>query len=164
MLDNLIINIRTFLPSVKTTTATTSATAAGSNRCQDDDKFNKNYSNESAIAFLNYRSNCVDDVNDAILNGTTNQTMLNVVRSYFSQFYHNHKRRPASDADSNNDAIMLPRVYNYPNLNCDWDPVELKVKEKFIEDIDNVIDKFVRVISVNDTSSPTRPAPFYVYK
>lgn len=159
MLDNLIINIRTILPSAKTTTAVAAATASHSNRCQDDDKFHKNYgNNESAIAFLKYSSNCNDD---AILNETTNRTMLHVVRSYFSHFY--QKRRPASDVDSNNDAIMLPRVYNYPDLQCNWDPIELKVNEKCIEDIDNVIDKFVRVVRVNENNSPIRPAQFYVH-
>lgn len=172
MLDNLIINIRTILPSAKPTTAHTedaedSTASCCSNRCQDDDKFNRNYSNESAIApFLKYRSNCDDD---AILNQTTanNRTMLHAVRSYFSHLYQSKRRRPASSdiVDSNNDAIMLPRVYNYPpDLHGNWDPIELKVKEKCIEDIDNVIDKFVRVIRVNENSSPIRPAQFYVYE
>lgn len=167
MLDNLIINIRTILPSAKPTATTVEAAAAASrsNRCHNDDKFNKNHSNnESAIAFLKYRSNCADD---AILNETSNRTMLHVVRSYFSQLYEK-RQRPASalssfDGDcSNHEASMLPRVYNYPGLQCAWDPVELKVKEKYIEDIDNVIDKFVRVICVNENSSPIRPAQFYV--
>lgn len=170
MLDNLVINIRTILPSAKPTTeaaaiAVDSTLSRCSNRCQDDDKFNKNYNNESAIdPFLKYRSNCDDN---AILNKTTtNRTMLHVVRSYFSHLYQSKRRRPASSdiIDSNNDAIMLPRVYNYPpDLHGIWDPIELKVKEKCLEDIDNVIDKFVRVIRVNENSSPIRPAQFYVY-
>lgn len=170
MLDNLFINIGTILPSAKQTTVADAADSTASycsNRCQDDDKFNRNYSNDSAITpFLKYRSNCDDD---AILNQTTanNRTMLHVVRSYFSQLYQSKRRRPASsdsNVDSHNDAIMLPRVYNYPpDLLGNWDPIELKVKEKCIEDIDNVIDKFVRVIRVNENSSPIRPAQFYVH-
>ena len=88
--------------------------------------------------------------------------MLHIVRSYFSQFY--HKQRPASDVDINNEAIMLPRVYNYPNLQCNWDPIELKMREKCIEDIDNVIEKFVRVISVTEKNSTLRSTQYYVYK
>lgn len=170
MLDNLIINIRTILPSAKQATVADAADSTAlrcSNRCQDEDKFNRNYSNESAIApFLKYRSNCDDD---AILNQTTanNRTMLHVVRSYFSQLSQSKRRRPASSdigVYSHNDAIMLPRVYNYPpDLHGNWDPIELKVKEKCVEDIDNVIDKFVRVIRVDENSSPIRPAQFYVH-
>lgn len=161
MLDNLIVNIKTILPSASKATAS-AAPISHSNRCQHDDKFNSTASsNESAIAFLKYSSNCDDD---AILNERTNRTMLHVVRSYFSQFYHNNKqRRPASEHTSDCDAIMLPRVYDCPDLQqFAWDPVEFKVKEKSIDDIDNVIDKFVRVIRVNDTNSPMRSAQFYV--
>lgn len=173
MLDNLVINIRTILPSAKTTAATEASEAETENstasrflnRCQDEDKFIKNYSNGSAIApFLKYSSNCDDD---AISNKTTaanNRTMLHMVRSYFSHFYQPKRRQPPASFDCNNEAIMLPRVYNYPpDLHGNWDPIELKVKEKCIEDIDNVIDKFVRVIRVNENNSPIRPAQFYVH-
>lgn len=141
MLDNFIVNIRTILPRAKTE----------ANKSRDDNKLNGNSPNESAIAFLEQSSN------RAILQENTNRTMLNVVRSYFNQFYH---KKPASDVDSD---IMLPRVYHYSDLHTDWDPIELKVKEKYIEDIDNVTDKFVRVISVNETNSPRRTELFYVY-
>lgn len=136
MLDNFIVNIRTVLPKAKT------------NEIQNDKI--SDYTNESAMAFLEKSS----DRNTAIYNQTTtSRTMLNVVRSYFSQL---SGKKPASNVDND---IMLPRVYDY----SDWDPIELKVKEKFIEDIDNVIDKFTRVISVNDTNSPRRNELFYVY-
>lgn len=142
MLDNFIVNIRTILPRAKT--------QPNENR---DDKLCRKYTNESAMAFLEHSSKR----DDAIFNENTNRTMLNAVRSYFSQLY---QKRPASDVA---DDIMLPRVYNYSDLHDDWDPVELKVKEKLIEDIDNVIDKFVRVISVNETDSPRRIDLFYVH-
>lgn len=136
MLDNFIVNIRTVLPK-----ATTNA--------MQSDKIG-DYGNESAMAFLERSSNR----NAAIYNRTTtNRTMLNVVRSYFSQLL---EKRSGSDVD---DDIMLPRVYDYSS---DCNSIELKVKEKFIEDIDNVIDKFVRVITVNETSSPRRAQLFYV--
>lgn len=140
MLDNFIVNIRTILP----------ITRANNNQ---DDKFSGNYANDSAIAFLEQSSNRNSSEN----NTTTNRTMLNVVSSYFRQLY---QKKTASNIDSD---TMLPRVYDYTDLPVDWDPVELKSKEKFIEDIDNVIDKFVRVISVNDTNSPRRTELFYVY-
>lgn len=140
MLDNFIVNIRTILP----------ITRANNNQ---DDKFSGNYANDSAIAFLEQSSNRNSSEN----NITTNRTMLNVVSSYFRQLY---QKKTASNIDND---IMLPMVYDYTDLPVDWDPVELKSKEKFIEDIDNVIDKFVRVISVNDTNSPSRTELFYVY-
>lgn len=136
MLDNFIVNIRTVLPKAK------------ANEIQNDKI--SDYANESAMAFLEQSS----DRNTAIYNQTTtSRTMLNVVRSYFSQL---SGKKPASNVDND---MMLPRVYDY----SDWEPIELKVKEKFIEDIDNVIDKFARVISVNDTNSPRRNELFYVY-
>lgn len=141
MLDNFIVNIRTILPISK------------ANNSQDD-KFNGNYANESAIAFLERSSNRNAHFSN---DNNSNRTMLNVVRSYFSQLY---QKKPACELDRD---IMLPRVYDYPDLQVDWDPVELRAKEKFIEDIDNVIDKFVRVISVNETNSPRRTELFYVY-
>lgn len=147
MFDNFIVNIRTILPSAKSTAPPNS---------YRDEKCWRSCANESAIAFLDHSSNR-DDSNAAILHETTNPTMLNVIRSYFSQFYH---KSPASDVDN---AIMLPRVYNQSKSFTDWDPVELKVKEKFLEDIDNVIDKFVRVISVTETNSPQQTQQFYVY-
>lgn len=148
MLDNLIVNIRTILPISK------------ANNSRDDDKFNGNYANESAIAFLEHSSNRdshFTNGNDQDHNNSTNRTMLNVVRSYFSQLY---QKKPASNRDND---IMLPRAFDYADLQVDWDPVELKAREKFIEDIDNVIDKFVRVTSVNDSNSPKRTELFYVY-
>lgn len=137
MLDNLIVNIRTILPIAK----------ANDSR---DDNYSGNYANESAIAFLEQSSN--RDTQD----NNTNRTMLNIVRSYFSQLY---SKKSVTDVDND---IMLPRVYDYADLKIDWDPVELRAKEKLIEDIDNVIDKFVRVITVNETESPRRDEMFYV--
>lgn len=141
MLDNFIVNIRTILPISK------------ANNSQDD-KFSGSYANESAIAFLERSSNRNSHFPHE---NNTNRTMLNVVRSYFSQLY---QKKPASDVDND---IMLPRVYDYTDLQIDWDPVELRTKEKFIDDIDNVIDKFTRVISVNDTNSPRQTEQFYVH-
>lgn len=137
MLDNLIVNIRTILPIAKSNDSRA-------------DRYSGSYANESAIAFLEQSSN-----RDAHASNT-NRTMLNVVRSYFSQLY---PKKSASDCDND---VMLPRVYDYGDLKIDWDPVELRAKEKLIDDIDNVIDKFVRVITVNETESPRRDKMFYV--
>lgn len=137
MFDNFIVNIRTIFPK------------ANDNR----DSLDSDYSNECAMAFLEQSANRTA----SIANENANRTMLNIVRSYFTQLYH---KKAASDVDND---IMLPRAYNYSDLHFDWDPVELKAKEKFIEDIDNVIDKFVRVITINDTNSPRRTDCFYVH-
>lgn len=144
MLDNFIVNIRTILP------------IANANNKQDD-KFSRSYANESAIAFLEQSSNR-NYSNYSSGNNRTERTMLNAVRSYFSNLY---RKESASNHDND---IMLPRSYknNNTDLQIDWDPVGLKVREEFIEDIDNVVDKFVRVISFNDTYSHRRTELFYV--
>lgn len=53
------------------------------------------------------------------------------------------------------DDLMFPRVYSeagdYGNA---WDPIDFKTKEKVVEELDNVIDKFIRVISVSGDGSP----------
>lgn len=140
MFDNIIVNIRTILPIAKTNK-------------RRDDTLSGNYANESAIAFLEQSSN-----RDYSSDNTSDQrTMLNAVRSYFSQLY--QKKSVSSHLDNE----MLPRVYNYTDLQVDWDPIELKTREKFIEDFDNVIEKFVRVISVNDNNLSQRTGLFYVY-
>lgn len=52
---------------------------------------------------------------------------------------------------NNNRTCMLPRVYAQESRDYDtWGPVDLAPNEQFVEDLDNVIDKFIRVISVDD--------------
>lgn len=143
MLDNLIVNIRTILPKAKNNETLNK---------NGDDKSSDNYTHESAIAFLEHSS----QRNESIYNETTNRTMLNAVRSYFTSLY---QKKSASDVG---DDIMLPRVYNFTDLHDDWDPIELKIHDKLIDDLDNVIDKFVRVISVNETNSSQNTKLFYV--
>lgn len=46
---------------------------------------------------------------------------------------------------------MFPRV-TYGDDNA-WGPVDLAPKEKFVEEMDNVIDKFIRVISSDNNES-----------
>lgn len=106
--------------------------------------------NESTVAFIE-RDNCDFNV-------SSRNNLLSVVRSYFNRF--NRKNGSTNDAHVNS---MLPRVYGREDGHClNWDPIELKAKEKHIEDIDNVIDKFARVISVNETTSPRRNRLFNV--
>lgn len=138
MLDNLIVNIRSFMPTSKKNVT--------------EEKFSHDYNvDESTIAFIARNATNVH-AQQSVETGNQHN-VLNVVRSYFNQLY---GKQPASDADS----IMLPRVYNYQAVDCD--PIDLKAKEKFVDDIDNVIDKFARVISVNETNSPRRSEFFYV--
>lgn len=139
MLDNFIVNIKTILPIAKP------------NNDRRNEISDKLENDECAIAFIKQNTK---DSSDTKINRTT----MNAVRSYFSRFY--RKKSVTIDADN---SFMLPRVFNQTNDKyCEWDPVELKAKEKFIEDIDNVIDKFSRVISVNETHSPKRNEYFYV--
>lgn len=135
MLDKLLVNIKTILPITN---------ARNDHRYKSDDQ---STNDESTIAFIERATAQANDRSD--------QTTMNYLRSYISQF-----ARRKLDTDSIDNTSMLPRVTGKVN---DWDPVELKAKEKFIEDIDNVIDKFSRVISVNETQSPRRNTHFYVY-
>lgn len=112
-------------------------------------KSDRDETDGSTIAFLQ-RS-------DFDLNTSNRSNLIGIVRSYFNRF----NQKNVTDANTN---MMLPRVYAPSDAHCfDWDPIELKAKEKYIEDIDNVIDKFARVISVNETTSPRRNRFFYVF-
>lgn len=106
-------------------------------------------SDGSTVAFIERRDFHSDAPN------RTN--LIGIFRSYFNKF----NQKNVTDGNTN---CMLPRVYAPDDLHhFDWDPIELKAKEKYIEDIDNVVDKFARVISVNETTSPRRNRFFYVY-
>lgn len=57
------------------------------------------------------------------------------------------------DTYCNDNSFMLPRVYGHqksPDNNCNglWSPVALAPKEKSRDELDNVVDKFIRCISV----------------
>lgn len=140
MLDNIIVNIKTILPKAKTNNV--SDTRIGPDY---DYKYD-----ESTVAFIE-RHKTDSEANN-------HHSTMNAMKSYFGKLY---RRKPDTEVDEN---IMLPRVLNHLNdpLN-NWESIELKVKEKFIEDIDNVLDKFTRVISVNETQSPRRDQHSYVH-
>lgn len=105
----------------------------------------------SSIAFIER-----NDFDSNASNRSNN--LMGIFRSYINRF----NQKNVTDGSPN---LMLPRVYAPDDAHCfDWDPIELKAKEKYIEDIDNVIDKFARVISVNETTSPRRNRFFYVHK
>lgn len=81
-------------------------------------------------------------------------------RNLFTHFrtYFNGRYAAVSGHDDNNDDgdLMFPRVYSsatYDYGNHKWDPVELKAREKVVEELDNVVDKFIRVINVDGHSS-----------
>lgn len=104
----------------------------------------------STVAFIERR--------DFDLDAPNRTNLIGIFRSYFNRF----NQKNVTDGNTN---CMLPRVYAPDDVHhFDWDPIELKAKEKYIEDIDNVVDKFARVISVNETASPRRNRFFYVYK
>lgn len=143
MLDNFIVNIRTILPITKAKSST-------------DRKIRADYENdESMVAFI--ERSVTNKINS---NEATENSTMNTMRSYLNKLY----RSGSTASDIDND-IMLPRVYNNNKSDAanDWESIELKAKEKLIEDIDNVVDKFARVISVNETNSPRRDERFYVH-
>lgn len=76
-------------------------------------------------------------------------------RQMLDNFLPNRRVRYASvnQNDEFRQTRMFPRV-TYGDDNA-WGPVDLAPKEKFVEDMDNVIDKFIHVISSdnNDTGA-----------
>lgn len=53
-----------------------------------------------------------------------------------------------------NDTMMFPRVYSPdPAERRAWEPIALAPKEKFTDDLDNVVDKFIRVIRIDDQNN-----------
>lgn len=56
------------------------------------------------------------------------------------------------DAYCNDNLFMLPRVYSQKteNFNGLWSPVSLKAPEKSLDELENVVEKFVRCISVEN--------------
>lgn len=140
MLDNLIVNIKTILPKAK-------ANNVVDTRIGPDSVYKYD---ESTVAFIE-RHKIDSEANNY-------RSTMNAMRSYLGKLY---RRKPETEVDEN---IMLPRVFNHSNgPSNDWETIELKVKEKYIDDIDNVLDKFARVINVNETQSPRRNQHFYVH-
>lgn len=64
------------------------------------------------------------------------------------------------DSYCNDNMYMLPRVLESPDGNCapPWSPVALAPKEKHRDELDNVVDKFIRCVSVNGDSLNERSA------
>lgn len=80
---------------------------------------------------------------------TTN--LLTNVRAYFNGRY-----SAVNKSDNNDDDLMFPRVYSCESCEYgnEWDPVVLKASEKVVDELDNVVEKFMRVINVEVDSSP----------
>lgn len=58
------------------------------------------------------------------------------------------------DAYCNDNLFMLPRVYSHKseNIRDVWSPVSLKFPEKSLDELDNVVEKFIRCIGVENHS------------
>lgn len=62
------------------------------------------------------------------------------------------------DAYCSGNMFMLPRVYsdkNSEHVGGLWSPVSLKAPEKSLDELDNVVEKFIRCISVESRSEAT---------
>jgi hypothetical protein len=61
------------------------------------------------------------------------------------------------DAYCNENLFMLPRVYSNGNIDCDTEPcrspISLQAPEKSLDELDNIVDKFVRCISIDTGGS-----------
>lgn len=97
------------------------------------------YHLKSKINLTKRNSDCGGSEKENNAPGTTKQML--------DDFLPNRKCRYVS-VNQNEEFIsqsrMFPRVA-YGNDNA-WGPVDLAPKEKFVEEMDNVIDKFIRVI------------------
>lgn len=56
------------------------------------------------------------------------------------------------DAYCNDNLFMLPRVYSQKSSNISglWSPVSLKAPDKSLDELDNVVEKFMRCINVEN--------------
>lgn len=98
----------------------------------------------------NFFTNLKSKINLTKRNGSGSEKENNApgtARQMLDDFLPNRKIRYTSvnQRDEFGDSKMLPRVA-YGDDNA-WGPVDLAPKEKFVEEMDNVIDKFIRVIS-----------------
>ena len=77
----------------------------------------------------------------------TRNVFLKLVNASYSLVNQNQ-----DDAYCNENLFMLPRVYSQKTENdCGlWSPVSLKVPEKSLDELDNVVEKFIRCISVEN--------------
>lgn len=100
---------------------------------------------KSKINLTKRKSECSSTEKENNAPGTTKQ-MLDV-------FLPNRNIRYVSvnQNDEFSQSKMFPRVAN-GNDNA-WGPVDLAPKEKFVEEMDNVIDKFIRVISSDNNET-----------
>ncbi|KAJ6633346.1 Schwannomin-interacting protein 1 like, partial [Pseudolycoriella hygida] len=77
------------------------------------------------------------------------------VRQMLDDFLPNRKKcyTPVNQNDEFSQSKMFPRVA-YADDTA-WGPVDLAPKEKFVEEMDNVIDKFIRVIGADNNETVT---------
>lgn len=102
---------------------------------------------KSKINLTKRKSNCSGSEKENNAPGMAKQML--------DDFLPNRKIRYASvnQNDEFKSSRMFPRVA-YGDDNA-WGPVELAPKEKFVEEMDNVIDKFIRVISSDNNETGT---------
>lgn len=87
---------------------------------------------------------------------------------FFEKFNINRKRYTAIDQKQTNDdhgdayycgrhlndTMMFPRVYSPdPAEHKAWEPISLVAEEKYTDDLDNVVDKFIRVIRIDQENN-----------
>lgn len=103
------------------------------------------YNLKSKINLTKRNSDCGSSEKENNAPGTTKQML--------DDFLPNRKCRYVSVNQKEEfcQSRMFPRVA-YGNDNA-WGPVDLAPKEKFVEEMDNVIDKFIRVISSDNNEN-----------
>lgn len=126
---------------------------------------------KSMIVQNRYNDDICDDSNNRIDDHGTMPTYA-VSRKAFTtnlltnfRAYFNGRYSAVNKTDNNDDDLMFPRVYSCESREYgnEWDPVVLKASEKVVDELDNVVEKFMRVINVEvDSSSATMRRDFHV--
>lgn len=103
------------------------------------------YNLKSKINLTRRHSDCGNSEKENNAPGTTKQMLDDFLPN------RNFRYVSVNQNEELSQSRMFPRV-TYGNDNA-WGPVDLAPREKFVEEMDNVIDKFIRVISSDNNET-----------
>jgi hypothetical protein len=74
----------------------------------------------------------------------------NILNVSYSPLF-NREGAKMQPTDDHVETRMFPRVFSNPTPNTEpWSPVALAAKQRPIEELDNVVEKFIRVVAISD--------------
>jgi hypothetical protein len=74
----------------------------------------------------------------------------NILNVSYSPLFSRESAKP-KPSDDPIETRMFPRVFGNTTPNAEpWSPVALAAKQRPLEELDNVVEKFIRVVAIND--------------